>query len=104
MQHLTLETGPGNYSGEEFVVLIPGADARTAEALAEGLRTACEAEAIPHPASTVSPVVTVSLGVAAGVPSEENSSAKLMADADAALYRAKREGRNRVVLAVEVAS
>jgi diguanylate cyclase (GGDEF)-like protein len=87
------------YGGEEFVVLIPGADPRTAKAFAESLRTACESQGIPHPASTVAPVVTISLGVAAAVPSEETSSAKLMADADAALYRAKNSGRNRVVLA-----
>ncbi|MFN2443790.1 MAG: two-component regulator propeller domain-containing protein [Thermoanaerobaculia bacterium] len=87
------------YGGEEFALLIPGADPRTAKAFAESLRTACEAQAIPHPASTVAPVVTISLGVATRIPTEESSRMQLMADADAALYRAKREGRNRVVLA-----
>lgn len=89
------------YGGEEFVILIPGADPESAVAFAENLRRACEARAIPHPASTVAPVVTISLGVASRVPSDESSSLDLMADADAALYRAKREGRNRVVLARE---
>lgn len=87
------------YGGEEFALLIPGADRQTAKAFAESLRTACEAQAIPHPASTVAPVVTISLGVATRIPTEESSRMQLMADADAALYRAKREGRNRVVLA-----
>lgn len=88
------------YGGEEFVVLIPGADAASAVAFAEHLREACEARAIPHPASSVCPFVTISLGVAARVPTEETTSAMLVSDADAALYRAKREGRNRVSFVV----
>ncbi len=84
------------YGGEEFVVLIPGADRAAALAFAERLRLACEARAIPHPASAVSPVLTISLGVAAGVPAAEASAMELVSAADAALYRAKHEGRNRV--------
>lgn len=84
------------YGGEEFIILIPGMDHAAATAHAEKLRQACEARAIAHPASSVGPVVTISLGVAACVPAEEGTSAELIAAADAALYRAKREGRNRV--------
>jgi diguanylate cyclase (GGDEF)-like protein len=84
------------YGGEEFVILIPGADRTAALAFAEGLRKACEARAIPHPASAVSSVVTLSLGVAARIPEGEAAAAGLFAEADAALYRAKQDGRNRV--------
>jgi len=84
------------YGGEEMVFLIPGADHAAALTMAEGLRTACEALAIPHPASPVSPVVTISLGVASCIPSLESSTESLVAQADAALYRAKETGRNRV--------
>ena len=84
------------YGGEEFIVLIPGADTDAAHAFAERLRLACVARAIPHPASAVAPVVTVSLGVASRVPTPDDSAADLVADADAALYRDKHEGRNRV--------
>ena len=84
------------YGGEEFVVLIPGADHTSALVAAEVLRSAVEARAIPHPSSTVAPVVTVSLGVAARVPAEDAASVSLVMEADKALYRAKREGRNRV--------
>lgn len=84
------------YGGEEFVVLIPGADHTAALAVAAGLRAACEALAIAHPASPVGPLVTISLGVASCVPSEQTSAATLVAQADIALYRAKQEGRNRV--------
>jgi len=84
------------YGGEEFVVLIPAADHPMATAFAERLRLACEARALPHPASSVGPVVTMSFGVASCIPSPEVPPAQLIADADAALYRAKEEGRNRV--------
>ena len=84
------------YGGEEFIVLIPAADRATATAFAERIRLACEARAILHPASPVGSVVTISLGVASCVPSPQTSARALIADADAALYRAKQEGRNRV--------
>jgi diguanylate cyclase (GGDEF)-like protein len=84
------------YGGEEFVILMPGADYQSATVFAEGLRAACEACGIPHPASPAGPVVTISLGVAACKPGSDSSVAELMAMADAALYRAKQEGRNRV--------
>lgn len=84
------------YGGEEFVVLLPSADRGAALVMAEALRAACEALAIPHPASLVAPVITLSLGVATCIPSDDSSVALLLADADAALYRAKQGGRNRV--------
>ncbi len=84
------------YGGEEFIVLIPAADHATAAAFAERIRLACEARAIPHPSSPVGSVVTISLGVASCIPSPQTSASAMIADADAALYRAKQEGRNRV--------
>lgn len=84
------------YGGEEFVVLIPGADHAAAVAFAERLRHACETRAIPHPASNIAPHVTISLGVAARIPTDDMSSDVLLLEADEALYRAKRDGRNRV--------
>ena len=84
------------YGGEEFVVLMPGADHAAATVFAESLRAACEARAIAHPASSAGPVVTISLGVASCIPFEEMSPDYLFVEADAALYRAKQAGRNRV--------
>lgn len=84
------------YGGEEFVVLVPGADGVMALAFAEKLRAACEELALPHPGSPTGPFVTISLGAAACQPVEGMAMGSLLADADAALYRAKHGGRNRV--------
>lgn len=83
------------YGGEEFAVLLPGLDRPSALKLAEAIRRGVASLAIPHPASPTGSVVTVSLGVAVCLPSEEIPMASLVSDADAALYRAKKAGRNR---------
>ena len=83
------------YGGEEFAVLLPGLDGPSALQLAEAVRRGVASLAIPHPASPTGSVVTVSLGVAVCLPSEGTSMASLVSDADAALYRAKKAGRNR---------
>ncbi len=84
------------YGGEEFLVLLPGVGLEGALTYAEHLRAAVEERGLPHPSSPIGPVVTLSLGVAAAVPDGERTPMQLFADADAALYRAKEQGRNRV--------
>ncbi len=84
------------YGGEEFVCLLPECDLPKARARAEVLRQAVQALAIAHGGSSVAPVVTVSCGVAAQVPDGEHTPESLLARADANLYRAKAQGRNRV--------
>jgi diguanylate cyclase (GGDEF)-like protein len=84
------------YGGEEFVVLLPGADRDAAFKVAESIRAGIESLAMPHPSSPAGPVVTISLGVSACVPSDECTLQSLIAAADEALYAAKREGRNQV--------
>ncbi len=85
------------YGGEEFVMLLPETDAEGARVVAELAREGVQALALPHREGPAG-VVTVSMGVAAMRPSHGARAEQLVADADAALYRAKQQGRNRVVL------
>ena len=87
------------YGGEEFVVVLPGATAQQAAETAAALLAAIEAEQIPHAASPVASVLTLSMGVATGSPRAGEDRERLIRLADEALYRAKQQGRNRVVMA-----
>jgi diguanylate cyclase (GGDEF)-like protein len=87
------------YGGEEFAVVLSETPDEGALYVAETQRAAVEDLAIHHGASPVSPVVTISLGVATATPTKDESPEELLARADAALYRAKAAGRNRVVVA-----
>lgn len=84
------------YGGEEFVVVLANANLDGAVQVAEELRAGVEGLGLPHGASEVAPHVTISLGVASTVPGIGADPASLLAGADAALYRAKAAGRNRV--------
>lgn len=83
------------YGGEEFVFLAPTTDLAGVQGMANKLLQAVEALALPHEFSPLGRV-SVSIGVAAMVPGQERSADALVARADAALYEAKRQGRNRV--------
>jgi diguanylate cyclase (GGDEF)-like protein len=82
--------------GEEFFILLPGTENDGAMAMALGIQAAVAALAIPHPASPIAPIVTISLGVATLVPPPVTEASHFIARADQALYNAKREGRNRI--------
>jgi diguanylate cyclase (GGDEF)-like protein len=86
----------GRRGGEEFIVLMPGAARTEAVAFAEQVRSACAAELLAYGTKTA--LVTMSIGVASSE-GRTASLAQLISEADAALYQAKQEGRNRVVLA-----
>lgn len=83
------------YGGEEFVLLFPDTDAEGGTALAEKVRSAVEALAIPHEYSKAAPTVTVSIGGATVRPEGEDP-LLLVEAADRMLYQAKQVGRNRV--------
>ncbi len=84
------------YGGEEFVAVLPGTCETSARLVAERMRQALEAAALPHHGVGPACVVTVSIGAAALVPQPRRAAGELVAIADAALYAAKRAGRNRV--------
>jgi len=84
------------FGGEELILLLPGRSVEQARDIAERLRTAVEAAAMPHPDSPVSAHVTISIGVSSVVPDATQPPELLVALADRALYAAKLQGRNCV--------
>ncbi len=91
------------YGGEEFVIAMPGADAKTTLRAAERIRAAVEAHPFRLEESQPTGTLTISGGVSA-YPMDGNDGAALIRHADEALYDAKRTGRNRVLCykAVEI--
>jgi len=85
------------YGGEEFCLIAPETDLKGAMRLAEIVRKSIADLRLPHRESDVSPFVTLSMGVSAGVPRDDDFPADLIERADQALYKAKAAGRNRVI-------
>jgi diguanylate cyclase (GGDEF)-like protein len=87
------------YGGEEFAILLPETSAEGAAELAEAIRARVEGMKTGSDGLRGDAVVTISLGVATHYPTiTGSSSSALLAAADRALYLAKDEGRNRVVI------
>jgi diguanylate cyclase (GGDEF)-like protein/PAS domain S-box-containing protein len=85
------------YGGEEFAVILPGQSLKGAATVAERIRTRVEQLQVPNRMAP-GEHVTVSIGAATALASPENNASDLVAIADAALYRAKHMGRNRISL------
>jgi diguanylate cyclase (GGDEF)-like protein len=88
----------GRYGGEEFLIIAPGCDLDLAEKLAERVRVAVENEPIDLGNDSAS--ISLSLGVTLGTP--ESDPEFLVAQADTAMYQAKRKGRNRVEVGLDL--
>jgi diguanylate cyclase (GGDEF)-like protein len=86
------------YGGEEFLVILPDTSAEEALFIAERIRGAVLAASIPNPGSSISPFVTISLGVSARDGQTDWTPDELQWEADSALYDAKADGRNAVRL------
>ena len=85
------------YGGEEFVIILPTADLNSARLRGERIRARLRELSVLHDGHALG-MITVSVGVAA-LPEHGTSIHELLSAADAALYQAKREGRDRVVAA-----
>jgi diguanylate cyclase (GGDEF)-like protein len=88
------------FGGEEFILVLYGQDERAGAMIAESLREAISVLQIPHGGSPTHPNLTASIGVAIIMPDTQRSCAGAIQMADEALYQAKHEGRNRVVVKV----
>ena len=83
------------YGGEEFAVILPETSSGGALMVAEKIRHAVHRLNIPHAAAPLGRI-TLSIGVAVGIPGINHPHEQLLEAADRALYRAKHEGRDRV--------
>jgi len=84
----------GRYGGEEFILVLPGCDLPTTSRRADEIRRLVARGPIVTPAGSVS--VTVSMGVTGTSVDADSTIESVLQSADAALYRAKKAGRNRV--------
>jgi len=86
------------FGGEEFVIILPDTESSNAQDIAEQLRSAILDLEIPHETSSVTNIITVSFGVFTTLPEKDLPPETMIEFADKALYQAKGQGRNKVVL------
>ena len=86
------------FGGEEFLFVAVGLNREESLLLAEKIRSGVEALGISHPTSSVAPIITVSIGISNLLPDKKDKPDIILEKADQALYKAKADGRNRLVL------
>ena len=95
---LRLNDLTARYGGEEFAVLLPDTGLEGAERVAQRIMDNIDELSVPHPLSDVSDHVTVSVGVAHVTHFDDMQISDLITLADEALYQAKAQGRNRLMV------
>jgi len=83
--------------GEEFGILYSGQDPNQSRLIGEQILQGIESLGIEHKKNDASPVMTVSMGLVTVIPKHKTSTGQLYKQADSLLYKAKKEGRNRLV-------
>lgn len=87
---------PARYGGEEFTIILPGVNLENAKHVAERIRKAIYDLNWKHSGNSATQRVTISIGVASLIPTDEQQPDTLIENADKALYQAKSSGRNKV--------
>ena len=85
------------FGGEEFVLVLPETDEKSAAKIAERCRNLIFKEQIAHAASPTSQILTLSIGVSSITPSHQDDPLGFIEEADRRLYQAKQRGRNCIV-------
>jgi diguanylate cyclase (GGDEF)-like protein len=85
------------YGGEEFCLILPGVEVEGGRTTAERIRESIENHPFPHGAEQPGGKLTISMGLAC-YPKDADDGPDLVKKADSALYKAKKEGKNRVVV------
>lgn len=89
-----LDVHVGRFGGEEFILLLPGADVGKCSEIAQKIMDDIAELSIPSAVKTIGGYVTVSVGIGLITPLEDTKPESLINVADQALYRAKKDGRN----------
>lgn len=84
------------YGGEEFAVILTDTNSNDAVTVARAIKKAIEQLQIPHTASLIKPIVSVSFGVATMIPKQHHGPDRIILLADKALYHSKNKGRDRI--------
>lgn len=89
------------YGGEEFAIILPNTLSAGAEVLAKQIQGAIKKLKLPHANSPVSPNITISMGIGTLFPNSDSLPRQLINQADHALYEAKENGRNCIIMGGE---
>ncbi|MDP3367641.1 MAG: diguanylate cyclase, partial [Pseudomonas sp.] len=89
----------GRFGGEEFVLVLPDTDEAAARHIAERCRQQVRQQRIAHERSSVSSLLTISLGVGTIVPGAHDRPLDFLNSVDKLLYQAKQRGRDRLEVA-----